>query len=306
VINNYLSLYSGIEAATVAWRPLGWKPVAFVEIDPFCCALLDYHYPEVENLGNIEDINGKEIREETDVVIFGSPCQSFSLSGKRLGLDDPRGNLALVALRVIGAMHCSPKWIVFENVPGLLSSRKGRDFPILLREMEKLGYMGAWRVLDAQYVRVDGFGRAVPQRRRRVFVVGYLGDWRPAAAVLFESQGDSGSNPSNRKTHATKSEWLHGHRTINVIDASYGSKWGSNQWYLRSHIVWRENKPTRLSPLEVERCFGFEDNYTLIPWRGKPRWDCPNGHRYRVLGNSMAVNVIRWIGRRIEMYEKAD
>jgi DNA (cytosine-5)-methyltransferase 1 len=169
----------------VAWHPLGWEPAFFSEIDKFPCAMLRHHYQQVPNLG---DMNGfKDWPDATiNVLVGGTPCQSFSVAGLRKGLADPRGNLALVYLAI--ADRFRPSWLVWENVPGVLSSNGGRDFGAFLGGLGQLGYGWAYRVLDAQYVRVDGLERAVPQRRRRVFVVGYLGDWRRAAAVLFERE----------------------------------------------------------------------------------------------------------------------
>lgn len=132
-----------------------------------------------------------------DLLVGGTPCQSFSVAGLRKGLDDPRGNLALTYLAV--ADRYRPSWVVWENVPGVLSSNKGRDFGAFLGGLAKLGYGWAYRVLDAQFVRTRGLPRAVPQRRRRVFVVGYLGDWRPAAAVLFDRQSMRGDPPPRRE-----------------------------------------------------------------------------------------------------------
>lgn len=126
---KYLSLFSGIEAATVAWHPLGFEPVAFAEIEPFPCAVLKHHYPGVPNLGDVTKADYAAVGNP-DLIVFGSPCQSFSVAGKRLGLDDPRGNLALYALGVVGKLR--PSWFLFENVPGLLSSGKGRDFGAFL------------------------------------------------------------------------------------------------------------------------------------------------------------------------------
>jgi len=195
---KYLSLFSGIEAASVAWRPLGWEPVAFAEIEPFACAVLAHHYPDVPNLGNVEELDEEayKVCSGATAVVFGSPCQSFSVAGKRLGLDDPRGNLALLAIRVV--VRVWPRWVVFENVPGLLSSGQGRDFGAFLGALGQCGYGWAYRVLDAQYVRVDDFERAVPQRRRRVFVVGHLGSWTRAAAVLFVGEGLPGDTAAGR------------------------------------------------------------------------------------------------------------
>ena len=173
---NYLSVCSGIEAATVAWHPLGYEPVAFSEIEKFPAQVLDHHYPKTPNWGDMTKF--KEWPDATiNVLVGGTPCQSFSVAGLRKGLDDPRGNLMLTYLAI--ADKYRPEWLVWENVPGVLSSNGGLDFASLLRGMGECGYGFAYRILDAQY-----FG--VAQRRRRVFVVGCLGGWQRAAAVLFE------------------------------------------------------------------------------------------------------------------------
>jgi len=168
------TLFSGIGAPELAAPEIDWRWCA--EIDPFACAVLAERFPHIRNLGDVTRIEPDAV-EPVDLVVFGSPCQSFSVAGKRLGLADARGNLAFVALGIIGRIR--PRWVVFENVPGLLSSGGGRDFGAVLGALAKFGYGFAYRILDAQYA-------GVPQRRRRVFVVGCLGDWRAAAAVLFE------------------------------------------------------------------------------------------------------------------------
>lgn len=183
---------SGIEAPGLAWVPLGWSPAWFSEIDPFACAVLAHHYPDVTNLGDMRGIaRGGNRPAPIDLLVGGTPCQSFSVAGLRKGLADPRGNLALEFLRVLDATR--PRWVVWENVPGVLSSNEGRDFGSFLGGMAELGYGWAYRVLDAQF-----FG--VPQRRRRVFLVGHSGDWRPAVAVLFERDSLSGNPPPCRQT----------------------------------------------------------------------------------------------------------
>jgi DNA (cytosine-5)-methyltransferase 1 len=184
------SLFSGIGAPELAWQPLGWRCAWTAEIDPFACAVLRHRFPGVPNLGDVTEVNWDAV-EPVELVVFGSPCQSFSVAGKRLGLGDPRGNLALVGLRAVSLVR--PTWVVFENVPGLLSSDQGRDFGAFLGLLAECGYGFAYRILDAQFA-------GVPQRRRRVFVVGYLGDWRPAAAVLFESESLRGDSPPRRET----------------------------------------------------------------------------------------------------------
>ena len=193
---KYLSLCSGIEAASVAWDSLNWNPVAFSEIEKFPCSVLAHHYPNVPNFGDMTKF--KEWPDANiDVLVGGTPCQSFSIAGLRKGLDDPRGNLMLTYLGI--ADRYKPKYIVWENVPGVLSSNGGRDFGTFLQGLAQLGYGFAYRVLDAQFGRTHEHPRAVPQRRRRVFVVGCIGDWRSAAAVLFDSESLRGNPPPSRK-----------------------------------------------------------------------------------------------------------
>jgi len=193
---RYGSVCSGIEAASVAWHPLGWQPSFFSEIESFPRAVLAHRWPKVKCHGDFTTIKAGEYAP-IDLLVGGTPCQSFSVAGLRGGLADERGNLALEYLRL--AQRLRPRWLVWENVPGVLSSAGGRDFGAILGGLVELGYGFAYRVLDAQYIRVDGFGRAVPQRRRRVFVVGCAGDWRRAAAVLFERESLRGNPPPRRE-----------------------------------------------------------------------------------------------------------
>jgi len=189
------SVCSGIEAASVAWHPLGWQAAWLSEIEKFPSQVLAHHYPNTPNFGDMTKFKEWSNDSAINVLVGGTPCQSFSVAGLRKGLDDPRGNLMLTYLAI--ASKYGPQWLVWENVPGVLSSNGGLDFASLLRGMGELGYGFAYRVLDAQY-----FG--VAQRRRRVFVVGYLGNWRPAAAVLFERHSLSGNPaPSREKREST-------------------------------------------------------------------------------------------------------
>jgi DNA (cytosine-5)-methyltransferase 1 len=188
LVLTYGSVCSGIEAATVAWHPLGWRCAFVSEIEAFPRAVLQHRWPEIPLHGDFTTIEAGEYAP-IDVLVGGTPCQSFSVAGLRGGLDDERGNLALEYLRLADRLR--PRWLVWENVPGVLSSAGGRDFGSILGGLVELGYGFAYRVLDAQF-----FG--VAQRRRRVFVVGHLGDWRRAAAVLFERHSLQG-HPSPRR-----------------------------------------------------------------------------------------------------------
>jgi DNA (cytosine-5)-methyltransferase 1 len=187
---KYLSLFSGIEAASVAWKSLGWEPVGFSEIEPFPSAVLKHHFPNTPNYGDITKWKDWGLTPgSVDLVCAGSPCQAFSTAGLRKGLDDPRGNLALVTLGLVEFLK--PKWFIWENVPGVLTSGgergAGSDFAALLTALGDIGYGWSYRILDAQH-----FG--VAQRRRRVWLCGYrdpvtgAGDWRSPAAVLFDRE----------------------------------------------------------------------------------------------------------------------
>lgn len=403
---RYLSVCSGIEAATAAWHPLGWTPVGFSEIEKFPAAVLAHHYPGVPNLGDMTRYQEWPNDLAPNLLVGGTPCQSFSVAGLRKGLDDPRGNLMLTFGSI--ARRYRPEWLVWENVPGVLSSNGGRDFGTFLGMLAELGYGFAYRVLDAQF-----FG--VAQRRRRVFVVANARDWRRAAAVLFERASLRGDPAPSREARqdtagstgdgvarclttgeAKRQDWetrnfvahsLRGEgfdagedgtgrgqpytlairgrggsydleyrqdgtanalltpnggrggigvgavaiRTANTsanghgiaedvactLDQAQGQAVatsvcpGSDPIYARElampqtrrngdpGVVQRGMHVRRLTPRECECLQGFPDNYTRVPWRGKPASECPDGPRYKALGNSMAVPVMRWIGERI-------
>ena len=387
---NYLSVCSGIEAATVAWHDLGWNPLGFSEIENFPSEVLAHHYPNVPNLGDMTKFKEWDFgTNRLDLLVGGTPCQSFSVAGLRKGLDDPRGNLALTYVAILDKFR--PKWCVWENVPGVLSSGGGRDFGSFLGALAELGYGWSYRVLDAQ-----NFG--VPQRRRRVFVVGHLGDWKPSAKVLFESESLSWNIKKSREkreaitgyvessfgqyredgiagtlkrsggvaaggsetfiTHcakkfptllsstagvsrpgntATEHETYIALQDISARDKFQNGKGWSNEGKsytvdtqglqgvaigvdidntsitseisgtLCAEAQSRTNKGMgvmqsmlvrRLTPVECERLQGFPDNYTNI------KENCPDGPRYKAIGNSMAVPVMKWIGKRIELIEK--
>jgi DNA (cytosine-5)-methyltransferase 1 len=336
---NYLSVCSGIEAATVAWHDMGWKPVGFSEIEKFPSQLLQHHYPHVTNYGDMTKFKEWNINEPVNLLVGGTPCQSFSVAGLRKGLEDPRGNLMLIYLGI--ADHFKPKWLLWENVPGVLSSNGGEDFASLLKGMAELGYGFAYRVLDAQHFRV-------PQRRRRVFVVGCIGDWRSAAKVLFEPESLCGDiTPSREKGkdianclraspssyssfNPARSEgngvvWLaqiastlnanFGNKqglenqhtkvmhttfkeTTDCLTAAYGTKWNGNASATNGSLFAKQNmRVRRLTPMECERLQGFPDNYTNTPTSSDTT-------RYKALGNSMAVPVMKWIGQRINELQK--
>lgn len=325
---RYLSVCSGIEAASVAWKELGWEVVGFSEIEPFPCAVLEHRFPDVKNYGDMTKYKEWKINGAVDLLVGGTPCQSFSVAGLRQGLADPRGNLMLT----FGAMasHFQARWIVWENVPGVLSSNGGRDFGSFLGMLAELGYGFAYRVLDAQF-----FG--VPQRRRRVFVVGHLGDWTGPAKVLFDEESLSGNPPPRRDegqgggvaAYAEGSFGAYREGEVGTLKASGGALAGGSETLIafnaqasvsqgisaggkspaldasKVHAICMASMHIRrFTPRECERLQGFPDDWTLIPWQGKDKEDCPDSHRYKACGNSMAVPVMKWIGERINIIEK--
>jgi DNA (cytosine-5)-methyltransferase 1 len=293
---NYGSVCSGIEAASVAWGGLGWTPSWFAEIDPFCCALLRKHYPGVSNYGDIEKIKSLSC----NLVVGGTPCQSFSIQGDRGGLDDPRGKLTEQFVRLV--REIDPRWFVWENVPGVLSIDTGLAFRQFVHAFVQLGYGVAWRVLDLRF-----FGR--PQRRRRVILVGHHGDWRAPGAVLFEhgsNAPDNGAFAKIRKgrsirvagvTQGRQFGWT-GDETpkfgVDCVPTLRASQGGEGVGILKDGVM------RKLTIIEWERLQGFPDNYTRIECNGKPASDST---RRTAIGNSFPVPIFTWLGRRIHEWE---
>ena len=308
---KYISVFSGIEAASVAWNNLGWEPVAFSEIEPFPCRVLQHHYPNVHNLGDITKINWSPYVGTVDLVVGGSPCQTFSIAGTQTGLDGASG---LVREYFRGLEVVRPRFFLWENVPGALSSSRGNDFQFILRQWDKLGYHVAWRVLDAKYL-------GVAQRRRRVFAFGSLRDWRDPIKVLFERESlRRNTKPRKKKGEAdtpvagTGAEGTSRRVARMVGFGDYAEDGTASALKARDYndctdIVYSiqgnmigcsdANGPRvrRLTPLECLRLQGFPDDYLDLD-------GATDTQKYKAIGNSMAVPVMRWIGERIEQLTK--
>lgn len=212
---RYLSLFSDIEATTLAWEPLGWECVGVSEIGAFPCNVLAHHYPSVPNLGDVTKITEADIAAlgRIDLVVFGSPCQDLSVAGKRKGLKGARSGLFFTALDII---RWAREWggcrfALWENVPGAFSSNKGSDFAAVVDALAGLdgtvtppkGWgtegcvvgeeaMVEWSTLDAQW-----FG--VAQKRRRVFALADFGNWADRPPVLLEPEGMRGDSAPRRE-----------------------------------------------------------------------------------------------------------
>lgn len=287
------SVCSGIETASLAF-PSTWQAAWFAEVDPFCCALLKARYPDVPNQGDLLKL---DLLPAVDLVIAGTPCQSFSVQGNKRGMDDPRGQLALRFSEWLGRNR--PRWLVWENVAGVLQSADGSDFRVFLRRLAECGYGFAYRVFDAQY-----FG--VPQRRRRVFVVGHYRDWRRPAAVLFDG--------TQHRAHEAPPEEVFERGQLSAPEAEPLVGWNGDETpkfgievcpTLRSQqggegvgiISGRTGR--RLTVTEWERLQGIPDGYTKLEG-----WS--DAQRRKAIGNAFCVHVIRWIANRIAFVDSAD
>ena len=314
---RYLSVCSGIEAATVAWKPLGWEAAAFAEIEQHPSAVLAHHYPDVPNHGDFTTIKGEEYGT-IDLIVGGTPCQSFSLSGLRTGMDDLRGQLSIEFVKL--AKRSNARWIVWENVTGVLSADDGRAFASFLGALAHFGYGFAYRVFNTQYVRTRRFPNALPQMRRRLFLIGYYGDWRPPAAVLFDKQAvqihTKKTSQVKQKSHPGTGQDDRGVCKTRLIKA-FSQEMGINECWNneigktlqtdKDCIIFITESPdgNRIiryaSSVERERLQGFPDNYTDVKHKGKP---ISHTARIKMIGNSMSVNVMEWIGERIDQVEK--
>ena len=293
------SVCSGIEAASVAFAPMGFEAAWFSEIEPFPCRVLAEHYPDVLNHGDMttlpEDILLGEV-EAPDILCGGTPCQAFSVAGLRNSLEDARGNLSLIFCEVANAIDAvrasrgeQPAIVFWENVCGVLNTKDnafgcflaglaGESVPLVAPggKWPNAGVVVgpqrslAWRVLDAQY-----FGLA--QRRKRVFVVASARDGFDPARVLFER----GTSANNTERGAASARGLPALTCRNAGNAN-----------ARGVVVFDGERFRSLTPTEEELRQGFPKNYTNIP-------KASNSARYKALGNSWAVPCVTWIGWRI-------
>ena len=302
----YASVCSGISSESVGWRPLGWSPAWFAEIAPFPSAVLAHRYPDVPNLGDANKIHEKpEFRKhKIDILVGGTPCQPFSLQGSRAGLEDAGGRLALRFLEIAEIRR--PRWLVWENVEAVLCANGGRDFETFLRKLGNIGYGYSWHVLDAR-----DFGLA--QSRRRVFLVGHLGDWKRAAAVFSDRDGVPEGAEAGRAEHAgrggtgapdsgaaAKVFALQGNAIHRRAETGRRRALREGLMYCLTvsdkHAVIADGVARYILPVEAERLQGLPDDYTKVPYRGKPAAD---QLRYEAVGNAIAVPILRWLGERL-------
>jgi len=313
-IKNIGSICSGIEAASVAWKSLGVQFNWFSEIADFPSKVLAYKYPDIENLGDMNNIPNKILNKEIqtpDLICGGTPCQAFSLAGNQNGLNDDRGNLTLKFVDIINANdkirldNEKKRTVVFwENVEGvltdktnafgcLISSLAGLNIPIEKKRWTTSGFISgptrnvAWRVLDAKF-----FG--LPQQRKRLYVLAGDKDFHPEDVLFEKSNKKLQDFPDCELTFEKEGHQFEVFRGYtDCLYAAYGTKWNGNAAATNGSLfVVQDDRIRRLSPLETERLMGFPDNYTDLPKARKT-------NRYQATGNSWAVPVVQWLGKRI-------
>ncbi len=334
------SVCSGIEASQLAFQPYGFKQLWSSEIADFPSKVLDYHYSDIPNMGDMENIPDLILEKKIDapdILCGGTPCQAFSLAGWKNGLLDKRGQLTMTFIDIADAIDSirskknqDSAIILWENVEGVLNDKTnafgnfisglaGLDDEIKVKKWTKSGFLKgktrnvAWRVLDARF-----FG--LPQQRKRLFVLAGGKNFRPDK-VLFEIDNenvlkiiksentkpidtfDLFSNPKPKEgNHQESIFYKDGHKFeifrdyTDCLYSAYATKWNGNAAAYNGSLYLAQNdRIRRLIPIECERLMGFPDNYTLIAGNS-------DTNRYHAIGNSWAVPVVKWIGKKIYNY----
>lgn len=310
---KYLSVCSGIEAASVAWTPLKWKCVGLCDFANFPQQVLSHHYPKVNLFTDITKLNQNETYKKTkfDLLVGGTPCQSFSHAGLNKGMDDIRGRITFDYGKILKEKR--PRWFIWENVEGVFKSEHKKALCEIIsfftgvnfkpKHLDKQGiiqgeeYSIAYRVFDSQY-----FG--VPQRRKRIYIVGYRGkNWRIPFSILFEEGCFEELKEKNKIKRDEYTKNLLGEiKLAGTITKSYAStlvdgfgKVSTSNYWVDKHGI------RRFTERELERLQGFPDGYLDFEINGKkPSYTNVKGG----IGNSMTVNVMYWIGQRIDFMDK--
>lgn len=286
------SFFAGIGGFDVAFEKCGFSTKLLCEINPFCNQILNRHWPNVQKAGDINLITDEEI-PNSDVWCGGFPCQDISVArgaSERLGLKGKRSGLFYRFAELIEIKM--PEVVIIENVAGLFTSNKGRDFGVILQTLTSLGYAVAWRLLNSRY-----FG--VPQSRTRVYLCCWRNNPTKALDVMFDRQG--ATKPENERTDfitedSKPNEYPKVPRVAYCLAASSGRHTGTD--WSRTYVVC-ENGVRRLSPLESERLQGFPDNWTS-PSADAIFDENINTLRYTAIGNAVSVPVVEWIANKVK------
>ncbi len=288
---RFISLFSGIGGIDLAFERAGMSCQKQVEIDSHCQRVLKHHWPKIERTQDVTQEKG----EKTDLVCGGFPCQDLSSNGKRAGLAGHRSGLFFEFARILE--EATPLWFVVENVAGLLSSNEGRDMGTVLATLGDLGYGWAYRLLDSR-------SNGIPQARKRIYIVGRHKDTQSSVKVLFDEKENGGTC----KTSPRKTSSQHGISSTQKIVCIDGQNLTVKEGYCGS-LLTRDpifhscgfgvvigNRIRSLTPIECLRLQGFPDSWLSLP-------GLTNSRKYHMLGNSVCVPTLEWIGRNIMRVE---
>jgi DNA (cytosine-5)-methyltransferase 1 len=314
MIKTIGSICSGIEAASVAWKSFDLDFKWFSEIAEFPSKVLKTRYPSVVNLGDMNKLSSAIVSRRIsspDLICGGTPCQTFSTAGLKNGLNDSRGCLTLKFVEIVECNDrvrlekgLSRSVVFWENVEGVLTDStnsfghfisllSGFKNPINLTKWPEAGFVRglkrnvAWRVLDAKY-----FG--LPQQRRRLYVLAGGKEFNPESVVFEKLNGGFQKYPTFQLKFTKNVHSFEVFREYtDCLYSAYGTKWNGNAAANNGSLYIIQNERIRrFSPLECERLMGLPDNYTDIPGSHKT-------NRYKAIGNSWAVPVVNWIGKRL-------
>lgn len=286
------SFFAGIGGFDLAFEQHGFSTALLCEINPFCNQILSRHWPNVQKAGDINEIVEEDI-PDSEVWCGGFPCQDISVArgaSKRLGLKGKRSGLFYRFAELIEAKM--PEVVIIENVAGLFTSNKGRDFGVILQTLSSLGYGVAWRLLNSRY-----FG--VPQSRTRVYLCCWRDNPVKALSVMFDKEG--AKKPQNERMdfiteESKQNEYPKVPKVAYCLAASSGRHTGTD--WSRTYVVCIDGV-RRLSPIESERLQGFSDNWTS-PSEEAVNDENINTLRYAAIGNAVSVPVVAWIANKVK------
>lgn len=321
-----LDLFSGIGGFHLGFEKAGYKVKSyFSEIDKHAIAVYKHQFKDSIYAGSVVDIRGNEL-PRIDLITFGSPCQDFSLAGKRAGLAGDRSGLILEAIRLI--RECRPSVFIWENVKGSFSSNDGRDFAAILQEFTNIGgYRLEWELLNTN--------RVLPQNRERVYLVGYstkpAGDWRGVLPIRTQYRGTnegtreatnvralvagakSGGRHSTMTLLKVRSATSRGYEeaqegdsiNLTAINSTtrrgrVGKQTAQTLDTMCNQAVIKEERIRRLTPIECERLQGFPDNHTAYGIYDGEVKKVSNTQRYKQCGNAVTVDIVALVAEAVK------
>jgi DNA (cytosine-5)-methyltransferase 1 len=271
---NQLDLFSGIGGFHLGFHNAGYKINSyFSEVDKYAIQVYQNNFKDAKYVGSVTDVQGGDL-PRIDLITFGSPCQDFSLAGKRKGMGGDRSSLITHAIRLID--ECRPRLFIWENVKGTFSSNNGEDFWAIIQAFTNLGgYRLEWQLLNTKWF--------LPQNRERIYLVGYLADGSGRQVFPISEVAESFVESGR------------GNRFIDVYNKTYRDECPTLTDPKHSSIrLQSKDKIRKLTPIECERLQGFPDNWTKSGTQG----EISDSQRYKMCGNAVTSNVVYAIAER--------